>query len=105
MNSVRKIVTEATGTTGLFQYFIKVVPTKYKGDIIDDLGVARKSTTKGGDDDEKLLETNRYFYTERFRPLIGEVHEEAVLSGDPDRGTSGVHVGGKMGGTLHEKME
>ena len=102
MNSVTKVVTEDTGTTGLFQYFIKVVPTKYKGNIIDDLGVmssANKEVVDG------LLETNRYFYTERFRPLIGEVHEEAILSGDIDRGMAGQHVGGKTGGTLHEKME
>jgi len=101
MNGVNKLVTEETGTTGLFQYFIKVVPTKYKGDIIDDLGVS--SSQQGGFD--KILETNRYFYTERFRPLIGEVHEEAILSGDPDRGMAGAHVGGASGGTLHEKME
>lgn len=101
MNGVNKLVTEETGTTGLFQYFIKVVPTKYKGDIIDDMGVVPSS--QGGFD--KILETNRYFYTERFRPLIGEVHEEAILSGDPDRGMAGAHVGGASGGTLHEKME
>ena len=101
MNGVNKIVTEDTGTTGLFQYFIKVVPTKYKGDIIDNLGV---SPPTGGLID-KVLETNRYFYTERFRPLIGEVHEEAILAGDTDRGMAGAHVGGKTGGTLHEKME
>lgn len=99
MNGVDKVVTEDTGTTGLFQYFIKVVPTKYKGDIIDDLGIP------SNDNGPKILETNRYFYTERFRPLIGEVHEEAILSGDPDRGMAGAHVGGKTGGTLHEKME
>ena len=99
MNGVDKVVTEDTGTTGLFQYFIKVVPTKYKGDSIDDLGIP--SNNNG----PKILETNRYFYTERFRPLIGEVHEEAILSGDPDRGMAGAHVGGKTGGTLHEKME
>mmetsp|Transcript_1292 Transcript_1292/g.3063 ORF Transcript_1292/g.3063 Transcript_1292/m.3063 type:complete len:429 (-) Transcript_1292:42-1328(-) len=98
MNSVSKVVTEDTGTTGLFQYFIKVVPTKYKGDIMDHLGLPSKTS-------DKILETNRFFYTERFRPLIGEVHEEAILSGDPDRGTAGAHVGGKSGGTLHEKVE
>lgn len=103
LGGVNKLVTEETGTTGLFQYFIKVVPTKYKGDIIDDLGVpTSKSTTGGGD---KILETNRYFYTERFRPLIGEVHEEAMLGGDPERGMAGTHIGGKTGGTLHEKVE
>jgi hypothetical protein len=99
MNSVNKLVTEETGTTGLFQYFIKVVPTMYKGDILDELKLPYKSK------ENKVLETNRFFYTERFRPLIGEVHEEAILSGDPDRGMAGAHVGGKTGGTLHEKME
>lgn len=103
MNGISKFVTEDNGTTGFFQYFIKIVPTMYKGDIIDDLGVSSSSQKKDGD--EKLVETNRYFYTERFRPLIGEVHEEAILSGDPDRGMAGAHVGGKTGGTLHEKME
>lgn len=104
MNGVTKVVTEETGTTGLFQYFIKVVPTRYKGDIIDDLAASPQSK-KADEGEENLLETNRYFYTERFRPLIGEVHEEAILSGDPDRGTAGVHVADKTGGTLHEKME
>lgn len=103
MGGVNKVVTEETGTTGLFQYFIKIVPTKYKGDIVDDLGVTQPPVSKKGDDGEKLLETNRYFYTERFRPLIGEVHEEAILSGDPSRNMAGAFVGGKMGGTLHEK--
>jgi len=103
MNGVTKIVTEETGTTGLFQYFIKVVPTVYKGDIVDDMAVELKDVKS--DKDEKVLESNRYFYTERFRPLIGEVHEEAILSDDSDRGMAGAHVGGKTGGTLHEKAE
>jgi hypothetical protein len=98
LNGVSKYVTEETGTTGLFQYFIKVVPTRYRGDIIEDMGV----TIIGG---ERVLETNRYFYTERFRPLIGEVHEELMLGGEDGMGRAGVHVGGKSGGTLHEKME
>lgn len=110
MNGVSKAVTEDLGTTGLFQYFIKVVPTRYKGDIIDTLGIPFRGGDSGGagggeGGDNKLVETNRYFYTERFRPLIGEVHEEAILRGDPDRGMAGAHVGGKTGGTLHEKME
>ena len=97
MNGVTKVVTEETGTTGLFQYFIKVVPTVYKGaDVLGDMALEVK---------DNLLETNRYFYTERFRPLLGEVHEEAILSGDTDRGMAGAHVGGKIGGTLHEKVE
>ena len=101
LSGVNKVVTEATGTTGLFQYFIKVVPTKYKGDIIGEMGVKPSPLPK---EEDKLLETNRYFYTERFRPLIGEVHEEAILSGDPGKGTAEAFVGGKTGGTLHEKV-
>ena len=38
--------------TGLFQYFIKVIPTMY--------------TSESG---EQLL-TNQYTFTERFRPLV-----------------------------------
>ena len=101
MNGVTKVVTEETGTTGLFQYFIKVVPTVYKGDILDEMALKDVNSDKN----DKVLETNRYFYTERFRPLLGEVHEEAILNGDSDRGTAGVHVGGKSGGTLHEKAD
>jgi hypothetical protein len=108
MNGIHKTTTEELGTTGLFQYFIKIVPTRYKGDIVDSLGSTPSSQRREGgksDKNNKIVETNRYFYTERFRPLIGEVHEEAILRGDPDFGTAGAHVGGKTGGTLHEKME
>lgn len=107
MNGVSKFVTEETGTTGLFQYFIKVVPTRYKGEIIHDLvgGSNLEKTKHVPGDEEHILETNRYFYTERFRPLIGEVHEEALLDGDAEYGTAGVHVGGRhSGGTLQERM-
>jgi hypothetical protein len=103
LNGITKIVTQEMGTTGLFQYFIKVVPTRISGDIIDDMGA--KTLPPGiRSGERRILETNRYFYTERFRPLIGEVHEEAMLGGDADLGTAGLHVGGKSGGTLHEKM-
>ncbi len=108
MNGISKTTTEELGTSGLFQYFIKIVPTRYKGDIIDNFLGMPAARERGGnnDDNDKIIETNRYFYTERFRPLIGEVHEEAILRGDPDRGMAGAHVGGKVGsGTLHEKME
>ena len=33
------------------------------------------------------------------------MHKEEILSGNTDRGTNGIHVGGKTGGILHEKME
>ena len=65
LNSVTKMVKEEHGTTGLFQYFIKVVPTNYIG--MDDMLTESDSEQTGG-----VFETNRYFYTERFRPLMGE---------------------------------
>jgi endoplasmic reticulum-Golgi intermediate compartment protein 3 len=65
LNGVSKVVTKEFGTTGLFQYFIKIVPTTYVGSTI--------------------VETNRYFYTERFRPLMREVFE-----GDDEEETQGV---------------
>lgn len=55
LKGVTKIVTENHGSTGLFQYFIKVVPTTY---------LETPSTPSG------TLESNRYFFTERFRPLL-----------------------------------
>ena len=66
LNSVTKVVKEEHGTTGLFQYFIKVVPTNYIG--MD--GVLSSDESTGSS--EGVFETNRYFYTERFRPLMGE---------------------------------
>lgn len=57
LNGVTKIVTKEYGTTGLFQYFIKIVPTTYV-------------TGANG-----RAETNRYFFTERFRPLMQEYFE------------------------------
>jgi hypothetical protein len=60
MDGVMKVVTRETGTTGLFQYFIKVVPTTYLG-----------KGTNGG-----ALETNRYFFTERFRPLNKDWYDD-----------------------------
>lgn len=59
LNGAKKIVSKEHGTTGLFQYFIKIVPTTY-------IGSGRSKT----------IETNRYFYTERFRPLMKEIFEE-----------------------------
>mmetsp|Transcript_26211 Transcript_26211/g.30178 ORF Transcript_26211/g.30178 Transcript_26211/m.30178 type:complete len:720 (-) Transcript_26211:348-2507(-) len=58
LNGATKIVTEKSGSTGLFQYFVKVVPTVYKN-------------TKGAD-----RETNRFFFTERFRPLYTDLEKE-----------------------------
>lgn len=52
LNGVSKIVREEHGTTGLFQYFIKVVPTTY---------IPRYG---------EPVDTNAYYFTERFRPLM-----------------------------------
>jgi hypothetical protein len=60
LDGVTKIVTKYHGTTGLFQYFIKVVPTAYIGKEFSDTG---------------YQETNRYFFVERFRPLMSEYIE------------------------------
>ena len=49
MKSHQRILSEETGT-GLFQYFIKVIPTKYKSAFGD-------------------ISTNQYTVTEKFRPL------------------------------------
>lgn len=43
---------EGEGSTGLYQYFIKVVPTIYT------------------DESRRILSTNQYTFTERFRPLM-----------------------------------
>jgi endoplasmic reticulum-Golgi intermediate compartment protein 3 len=61
LNGAAKIVTKELGTTGLFQYFIKVVPTTY---------VEKKGS------EVKRKETNRYFVTERFRPLMRELVDD-----------------------------
>jgi hypothetical protein len=70
LKGVSKIVTEEHGTTGLFQYFIKVVPTTYVG--MDDLVGKIEDASSQGDITPGIFETNRYFFTERFRPLMGE---------------------------------
>jgi len=69
LNGVSKIVTKEYGTTGLFQYFIKIVPTTYKN------AGPRKRTD---------IETNRYFYTERFRPLMKEYFDDDDLTRQDD---------------------
>lgn len=90
LNGASKIVTKEHGTTGLFQYFIKIVPTTYVGS---------KST----------IETNRYFYTERFRPLMKEIFDNdddtlpdelLTLEKDKDGSRAAVHAG-HVGGHAH----
>jgi hypothetical protein len=60
MDGLTKLLSKETGTTGLFQYFIKIVPTTYVG-----------KGSQGGP-----LLTNRYFFTERFRPLNKDWYDD-----------------------------
>lgn len=84
LNGATKIVQKEHGTTGLFQYFIKVVPTTY-------VGVGPGATN---------VETNRFFFTERFRPLMTEYFaddddevESLVLPDEEDESKVAVHAG------------
>lgn len=91
LDGVIKIVTEDTGTTGLFQYFLKVVPTYYK---------SHKAAKQA------IMETNRFFVTERFRPLMTEVADEHYALGtEHNEDVIGVHAGGKGGGSSHAHHE
>ena len=81
LESVNKITTNENGGTGLFQYFIKVVPTTYKDKNGNVVGT-----------------TNRYFFTERYRPLMTELIEDEHfdLAGDKEKKTAGAHAGGHL---------
>jgi len=101
-----KIVTESTGTTGLFQYFIKVVPTTYVGDNALPIGtnnekadvLSFEATMVGKD---RVIETNRYFSTERFMPLMTELIEEHEMD-EKNSKTAAVHAGHTGGHTSQE---
>jgi len=114
LNGATKIVTEKTGATGLFQYFIKIVPTTYVGEgsnfpKIDEAYNTLPSlypeveeyasADNGGDGSGKTkrIETNRYFFTERFMPLMTELLEDEHYEEDDfgkvatDAGYTGGH--------------
>jgi endoplasmic reticulum-Golgi intermediate compartment protein 3 len=76
LDGVTKIVLNEHGTTGLFQYFIKIVPTTY---------VITKNLQK---------ETNRFFFTERFRPLMAEYFKEDDYSEESGMLADGSDQGG-----------
>lgn len=63
------------GKSGMFQYFIKIVPTTYKGEKVVKSIFPNYDFRK---DSNKIpqLETNRYFTTERFTPLMMEIEDE-----------------------------
>lgn len=96
LDGISKIVTEENGSTGLFQYFIKIVPTTYKGEEM--IG----SVAKPG---QTTLETNRYFFTERFRPLMTDIIEEEHHDMGEKDGHAGAHVGGGTGAGTHAAQE
>lgn len=79
LNGIIKIVTEDTGTTGLFQYFIKIVPTTYIGDDVPSMPKGADTLPgvyQGPSGKDVVIETNRYFFTERFMPLMTELLED-----------------------------
>jgi hypothetical protein len=77
LNGVTKVVGPEHGTTGLFQYFIKVVPTSYKdmkASVMSERDQELPSLYEEVENHpDGVLETNRYYYTERFRPLLKEL--------------------------------
>mmetsp|Transcript_12480 Transcript_12480/g.29585 ORF Transcript_12480/g.29585 Transcript_12480/m.29585 type:complete len:521 (-) Transcript_12480:332-1894(-) len=87
LNGSTKIVTEAAGSTGLFQYFVKVVPTTYVGDgaNIPEVDEANAPPTASPNDSGKRLETNSFFFTERFLPLMTDMIEDEHYEDDEVR--------------------
>mmetsp|Transcript_17750 Transcript_17750/g.32100 ORF Transcript_17750/g.32100 Transcript_17750/m.32100 type:complete len:528 (-) Transcript_17750:64-1647(-) len=105
LDGVHKVTHQDNGYTGLFQYFIKVVPTVYLGDKIvrklsKDASLELSHDTDDpvkvvkNDVEQLAMETNRYFFTERFKPLMeyDEELEDTVLVGEEN--VAGVHAGG-----------
>ena len=99
LDGVSKTVTHENGETGLFQYFIKIVPTSYMGEAMM-ASLKPGSVANGnlpGRDALGRLNTNRYFFTERFRPLMTDIigHEHHELG--EKMGEVGTHAGGATG--------
>ncbi len=63
------------GKSGMFQYFIKIVPTTYKGKHVVKSISPDFDFTKNPREIPQL-ETNRYFTTERFTPLMMDIEDE-----------------------------
>jgi predicted nucleic acid-binding Zn ribbon protein len=102
LNGLVKIVGHQHGTTGLFQYFIKIVPTTYKDMLLPPISEQDQKMPSLYHDDEQqgenhpandaILETNRYFYTERFRPLLAELEQDERMEDSTQLAQA--HVGG-----------
>jgi endoplasmic reticulum-Golgi intermediate compartment protein 3 len=80
LNGVRKIVEKKHGTTGLFQYFIKVVPTT----VVTSKKKKSGGEASSGSQNKETRETNGYFFTERFRPLMLEYYNDDHFDTDAD---------------------
>mmetsp|Transcript_9715 Transcript_9715/g.14131 ORF Transcript_9715/g.14131 Transcript_9715/m.14131 type:complete len:518 (-) Transcript_9715:118-1671(-) len=102
LDGVTKILTKANGVSGMFQYFIKIVPTTYKGKQI----VKEIDPQFDFKEEDAKIETNRYFVTERFIPLmepddqhweLGEYFEPEDDETDDDKEIAAAHVGGNTG--------
>ena len=88
LNGVTKIVEHRHGTTGLFQYFIKIVPTTY---VTPKQSSGWFWSSSAPSDDDERLETNGFFFTERFRPLMAEYmeHTDASVEEEEEHGREG----------------
>lgn len=75
LEGVTKIVTKENGQSGMFQYFIKIVPTTYKGKNVVE-SISPDYDFSSNPNEIPKLETNRYFTTERFTPLIMDIDDE-----------------------------
>jgi hypothetical protein len=112
LSGMKKIVTEKTGTTGLFQYFIKIVPTSYVGDAFpnvqqraDSLPSLYEEIEEGGGT-QKKIETNRYFITERFMPLMTDLLEDHHKEkDDPSRHAVNAGHAGSHAHEDHHKIQ
>jgi len=72
--------------TGLYQYFIKLVPTLYEKASASSSRSSASDLEDGGN-----IWTNQYSFTERFRPLaehMGGPHLEAAMQDHHAHGTS-----------------
>lgn len=110
LNGIVKIVTEDTGSTGLFQYFIKIVPTTYIGDDVPSMpknkGAENTDSKNKGKKQDVVVETNRYFFTERFMPLMTELlMDQRKDKEDPDKvAVKAGHIGGHDSHQHHTKQ-
>jgi len=82
LNGVTKIVKEEHGSTGTFQYFLKIVPQSFKGKELVESITSSTEEYVYADDNQPQLETNKYFTTERFLPLMEDLDEEHWELGD-----------------------